>query len=67
MSPRDQAPEAISLQRAARLLDVHEDTLKRWCKRGKIELIRVGPRLLRVPRSEIARLRAEGFHPTTAA
>lgn len=49
--------EALSLQEAARLLSVHEDTLKNWHKRGWIELIRVGPRLWRVPYSEISRLR----------
>lgn len=51
--------EALSLKRAAYLLDVHEDTLRRWWKTGKILMIRVGPKLLRVPRSEIARLRAD--------
>jgi excisionase family DNA binding protein len=51
--------EALSLQEAARLLSVHEDTLKNWYRRGFIELIRVGPRLWRVPRSEITRLRKQ--------
>ena len=51
--------EALSLQDAARLLSVHEDTLKNWHKRGWIKLIRIGPRLLRVPRSEIARLKKQ--------
>lgn len=42
------------------LLDVHPETIRNWWKRGKIELVRCGPKLLRVPRSEIARMRA-GF------
>lgn len=59
MSPREKViPEALSLQRAARLLDVHEDTIRNWWKAGRIEVVRCGPKLLRVPRSEIARIRA---------
>lgn len=60
--------EAVSLKRAAYLLDVHEDTIRRWWKDGKILVIRVGPKLLRVPRSEIAKLRKAGaVHPNTSA
>lgn len=49
--------EALSLQEAAVLLGVHEDTLKNWHKSGYLELVKTGPRLWRVPREEIARLR----------
>ncbi len=49
--------EAISLQEAARLLSVHEDTLKNWYRRGLIQLVKMGPRLWRVPKSEVSRLR----------
>lgn len=49
--------EALTLQEAARILGVHEDTLKNWARRGLLKIIRVGPRLLRVPREEISRLR----------
>lgn len=49
--------EAISLQEAAHLLGVHEDTLKNWHRRGVITLVKCGPRLWRVPRDEIKRLR----------
>lgn len=55
----NQTREAISLQRAAYLLDVHEDTLRRWWKAGRIVIVRIGPKLLRVPKSEIVRLRLE--------
>jgi excisionase family DNA binding protein len=53
--------EALSLQEAARLLSVHEDTLLNWFRRDPpvIRLIKVGPRLWRVPRSEILRLRKQ--------
>lgn len=62
-APERVAREALSLKRAAHLLDVHVNTLRRWWKGGRIQLIRVGPKLLRMPRSEVARLRASGdFH-----
>jgi len=49
--------EALSLQEAARLLSVHEDTLLNWAKHKPpiIHLVKIGHRW-RVPRSEIPRL-----------
>lgn len=52
--------EAISVQTAAVLLDVHENTVHNWIRAGIIIAVRTGPRLLRIPRSEIARLRVDG-------
>lgn len=52
-------PEAISLQHAAVVLGVSERTLRRWGKSGRLELVRVGPKLLRVPRDVLARLRRQ--------
>jgi putative resolvase len=57
MTPKPDAPEAVSIRRAAALLGVHEDTVRRWVKAGLVEASRIGPKLLRIPRSEIARLR----------
>lgn len=51
-------PEWISIQRAAILLEVHENTVYNWIRTGEIVAIRCGPRLIRIPRSEIVRLRA---------
>lgn len=49
--------EALSLQEAARLLSVHEDTLINWSKHDPplIKIVKIG-HLWRVPRSEIPRL-----------
>lgn len=58
-------PEAISVQLAAQLLDVHEETVYRWIRAGVIEAVRIGPRLIRIPRLEIARLRLNRVGVTT--
>lgn len=55
--------EALSLQEAARLLGVHEDTLKNWHKTGYIRLVKVGPWLWRVPVDEVRRIRAARSDP----
>ena len=35
-------------------------TVKRWTETGKLRAVRLGPNLLRIPRSEIDRLLAQG-------
>lgn len=54
---RHELPEAISVHLAATILDVHHLTIRNWIRRGYIKAYRVGPLLIRIPRSEIARLR----------
>jgi excisionase family DNA binding protein len=58
MTPALQRPEAISLQCAARILSVSESTVRRWIRGGYLEAVRTGPRLLRIPKDELARFRA---------
>lgn len=50
--------EGLSIQDAAKVLGVDEDTIRRMGKSGEIEIISLGRKLKRVPKSEIARLRA---------
>jgi excisionase family DNA binding protein len=50
-------PEAVSVSKAAEILDVCHMTVRRWIISGYIKAYRVGPMLIRIPRSEIARLR----------
>ncbi len=70
-SARNRLPEAISVKLAAEILDVSELTVRRWIYKGYIRAYRVGPVLVRIPRTEIARMRAvripfltEGDRPT---
>jgi excisionase family DNA binding protein len=49
--------EALSIQATADLLSVHHMTVRRWIAKGYIKAVRVGPWLIRIPRSEISRLR----------
>jgi len=51
-------PEAISIKLASELLDVNPVTIRRWIRYRYILAYRVGPSLIRIPRSEIARLRS---------
>lgn len=42
---------------AAGLLSVNPLTIRRWIKRGYVKAYRVGPKLTRIPITEISRLR----------
>jgi len=49
----------LTLKEAARILGVHENTLRSWEQRGLIRLIRLpGSRYRRVPAAEVERLAA---------
>ena len=37
-------PKLISLKEAARILNVHPETLRRWDNTGKLKAVRVGTR-----------------------
>lgn len=50
-------PEAVSITQAAEILGVHYITVRRWIRYRVIKAYRVGPHLIRIPRTEIARLR----------
>lgn len=49
-------PELIGLQEAADYCDVSYRTIRRWISTGRLNAVRVGPRLLKVNRSEVAGL-----------
>lgn len=49
--------EAVSIHQCAQILGVHHVTVRRWIRRGFIKAHRVGPLIVRIPRSEIIRIR----------
>lgn len=57
MAKTRRIPEAVSVRMAADILGVHMSTIRRWIRRGWMKGYRVGPYLVRIPRSEIKRMR----------
>lgn len=54
---RKPLPEAISVTKAAEIIGVSHNTIRRWIRRGYMRAYRAGPVLIRIPRSEVARIR----------
>lgn len=54
---RKPLPEAISVAKAAEIIGVNHNTIRRWIGRGYMRAYRAGPVLIRIPRSEVARIR----------
>ncbi|TAK35106.1 MAG: DNA-binding protein [Chloroflexota bacterium] len=53
-----QDDELLTMAEAARILKVSVVTIKRWLKQGIIPAYRVGPRYVRIRRSDLARATA---------
>jgi excisionase family DNA binding protein len=51
----DEQDELLSVAEAARLLKVSVPTVKRWLKDGRIPAYHLGPRYIRIRRSDLAR------------
>jgi excisionase family DNA binding protein len=47
-------PDLIGLQQAADYCDVSYRTVRRWIADGRLNAVRVGPRLLKVDANELA-------------
>ncbi len=48
--------EMERIKSAAEMLRVKTDTLRGWCKDGRVRYHRLGAKLIMIPRSEISRL-----------
>ena len=49
----------FSRQTAAVAMDLHPETIKRWCREGRVRCIRLSPRSIKIEARELARLIAE--------
>jgi excisionase family DNA binding protein len=52
----DSVAQMLSIPEAAELMGVSQDALRRWVREGLIPARRVGKRMLRVNKSDLARL-----------
>lgn len=57
MTKRTRIAEGLPPRMVAEILCVHLSTVRRWIRLGHILAYRVGPQMVRIPRSEIARMR----------
>lgn len=46
----------FKISEVAKLLNIHPDTIRGWIRDGKLSIVRVGQKMIRVPFSEIERL-----------
>jgi len=51
----------FTVKEVATELHVHEDTVRRWITEGKITVIRLGYRTVRISAEELARIKREGL------
>lgn len=54
--PRPTRPDWVSIRDTAEALHVSSKTVRRWIAAGHISAERVGPRLIRIPASELDRI-----------
>ena len=59
-----QQDRTYTVAQAAELLNVKPVTVYRWIENGTCQGLRIGPKLLRVPSSEIERLLSSPVQPT---
>lgn len=50
-----------TIQDVAKELQVHEDTVRRWIRAGKLKVIRLGHRTVRISEEEFNRIKREGL------
>ncbi len=50
-----------TIQDVAKDLQVHEDTVRRWIRAGKVKVIRLGHRTVRITEDEFNRIKREGL------
>jgi excisionase family DNA binding protein len=53
--------QTMSYQEAAQFLGVSVGLLRKWKREGRLEVIKLGRRLVRIPISEVQRIESEGM------
>lgn len=53
----------MSIQEAADLLEIKSETMRKWAAEGRVAVVRLARRALRIPASEIVRLQRESYRP----
>jgi excisionase family DNA binding protein len=43
----------VTVTRAAEIMGVHPNTIRNWIRSGKLNAMRVGPKLIRIHREEL--------------
>jgi excisionase family DNA binding protein len=54
--PTNRHPQRIGLPEAASYCDVSYKTIRRWISEGRLDAVRVGPRLLKVSTDDLDKL-----------
>ncbi len=65
MKPNDQAG-MVTVSEFAKALNVHRQTVYDWVDRGLVDARRLGPKVIRIPRSELERALRDGIGPQWA-
>jgi excisionase family DNA binding protein len=56
LAQRGSAPQLIGVPEAAERCGVHYRTMRRWISEGRINAVRVGPKLLKIDTDDLAAL-----------
>lgn len=61
--PETPRSELLRVSQFAEVGNIKESTVRAWLLGGKLAFVRLGPRAIRIPRSELERLIHEGTVP----
>lgn len=53
--------EYLTMAQFAKLFQVHPDTVGKWMRDGKVHSIKLGHRIIRIPRSEVRRMAEDNY------
>jgi len=59
--------EFLRVKQFAEAANVRESTVRAWILYGKVSVVRLSARSVRIPRAELERLLREGFTPARTA